>query len=327
MGKKIDCGPFVPERIAEWAYWIVQREAIRVKREEDPEAGPPWHDDPVMANTRWCNVRRMDDKVSVWLMENWYPRYQDQYIDPATAVIAALLGRMVNKPETLSALTGGNRFQSIGQFDYQDFRDRMEAIKAEGKSVFTGAYIINSAAGGSKIDVVLRAIDDARKRMRKAPMRYLRPASMRETAEALQAIEGMGSFMSGQVVADLRWVMRGKELRAEGYTWDDRMQWAPPGPGSSKGMKYLLGMLSANEMDGRGKDMTEKEFLKYLPMLIDLAQRYPGVCDVFEDRRLEAHDIQNTLCETSKYIRVKNGGHAKNNYPPSSRSGIRPVTK
>lgn len=321
MTKKIDCGPFVPERIKEWAYWIVQREAMRIRREDSPESGPPWHDDPVMANTRWCNVRRMDDKVSIWLLENWYPKFKEQHIEPSTAVIAGLLARMINKPETLTAITGGKRFRDVGQFDYEEFRSRMYAVKESGETVFTNAYIINGASGGPKIEQVLNAIQLAVTRLRKNPMRYMYPASMQATAQSMYELPGVGSFIAGQVVADLRWVMRGKELRGDGYTWEDRMTWAPPGPGSSRGMKYLLGISSVNEMTGRGKDMSEKEFLKYLPQLVELAQRYPGVDEVFADRKLEAHDIQNTLCETSKYIRVKNGGHAKNGYPPKPKKG------
>jgi hypothetical protein len=65
--------------------------------------------------------------------------------------------------------------------------------------------------------------------------------------------------------------------------------------------------------------LTEKQFLKYLPTLIFIAKRHPAVGPIFKERRLEAHDIQNTLCELGKYIRVKNGGHAKNSYPPKPR--------
>jgi hypothetical protein len=29
----LDTGPFIPERIEQWAYWIVEREAMRVRKE------------------------------------------------------------------------------------------------------------------------------------------------------------------------------------------------------------------------------------------------------------------------------------------------------
>lgn len=302
-------GPFIEERIEEWAYWITEREAMRKRKEKNTDpTRTTFSPDPVMAGTRYCNVRRIDDKVSRWLIENWYPT-QDKAanwleIAPNLLMVSAILARTINRVETLTAITGGNRFS---KWDPAHFGKVMHAIKDSGKPVFTGVYIINAAAGGDKIDLVLRSMDKCYKTK---PFSYIDVESMQRTAKSLHALEGIGGFMAGQVVADLRWVLN------EPTYWLDRMTWAPPGPGSSKGMKYLLGILSPNEMDGRGKDMTEAQFLNYLPKLIKVAKSHPGVGKVFSDRKLEAHDIQNTLCELSKYIRVKNGGRGKNPYPP-----------
>lgn len=302
---KFDYGPFVPERISEWAYWIVERESMRRRHTSDRARGmflPPYSRDPIMAGTRWCNVRRMDDKVSKWLLENWYPEPDEADGMPYQQLMAcALAARMINKPETLSHITGGKRFRA---WDYERFLRRMYEVKASGAPVFTNAYIINGASGGPKIEQVLSAIDAC---VKTKPFHYLDPSSMQNTARALHGLRGVGSFIAGQVVADLRWVVDG--------TWADRMVWAPPGPGSSRGMKYLLGMASASDMAGRGQDMREAQFLRYLPPLVLLAKLHPEVGKVFRSRQLEAHDIQNTLCELSKYVRVKHGGHAKNKYP------------
>lgn len=304
---ELDYGPFVPERIAEWAYWIRERENIRIRKAKDEKLGrgslPPYSTDPVMAGTRWCNVRRMDDKVSIWLMKNWYDKKVAER-SRQLAVVSALAARMINRPETLSHITGGKPFS---KWDYELFRTRMYEVKASGTSVFTNAYIINGASGGPKIEQVLNAIE---KCYVTKPFMYLETASLECTAKNLHALPGVGSFIAGQVVADLRWVLNDE------FYWQDKLTWAPPGPGSSRGMKYLVGLASANDMEGRGKDMTEAQFLKYLPPLIKLARTHPVVGPVFRERALEAHDIQNTLCELGKFIRVKNGGHAKNNYPP-----------
>jgi hypothetical protein len=257
-----------------------------------------------MAGTRWCNVRRMDDKVSVWLMEHWYPTVMDGKTTPRQVVCAALAARMINRTDTLAHITGGKPYQG---WDYERYLQRMYEVKASGEPVFTNAYIINGASGGPKIEQVLDAIQ---KCYDTKPFHYMDVYSMQNTAKALHSLPGIGGFMAGQVVADLRWV-----VSAPAY-WLDRMHWAPPGPGSSRGMKYLLGMSSAADMTGRGRDLTEKQFLAKLPALINLARRHPKVGPVFRERKLEAHDIQNTLCELGKYIRVKNGGHAKNSYPP-----------
>lgn len=303
-------GPFVPARIEEWAYWITEREAMRKRKAKHAPLGTDktYSRDDAMAFTRYCNVRRMDDKVSIWLMDNWYPTPEEAVEWPRRLlVVSAILARTINRTETLSAITGGKRFTA---WNPDRFGRVMHGIKDRGDPVFTGVYIINAAAGGDKINLVLRSMDRC---YTTKPFTFLEPESMQRTATNLHALEGIGGFMAGQVVADLRWV-----LDQEGY-WQDRMRWAPPGPGSSKGMKYLLGLASPNEMDGRGKDLTERQFLLYLPRLIQIAKQHPTVGPVFRERKLEAHDIQNTLCELSKYIRVKHGGRGKNPYPPKVR--------
>lgn len=305
--------PFVPERIEEWSYWISERE--RVRKAKAIGKRPPYTKDPVIANNRYCNVRRMDDKVSMWLYDNWYT--PGEYANYRTAVIAALMARMINKPETLAAIIGGNR--GFTKWDYDRAYKTMYQIKDAGQVVFTNAYIINGASGGPKIDQVLGAIDKCYRAADKQATKFLVPDSMQTTAEALQVLPGVGSFIAGQVVADLRWVLGDID---EGW-WSDRMTWAPPGPGSSRGMKYLLGLATAEDMAGRGKDLTAKQFLPNLRHLIRLAQRHPTVGKIFKERALEAHDIQNTLCETGKYIRIKYGtGKAKNGYDAMSRYNI-----
>lgn len=309
--------PFIEARLEEWSYWIIERERMRQRRDActilPGQTTGKFSSDPVMANTRWCNVRRMDDKVSRWLMQYWFPEEGEAarllHMHPGQLAACLMAARMINKPETLEHITGGNRFS---EFDHDLWKKRMYEVKASGETVFTNAYIINGASGGPKIDQVLNAIRQASSRSGgSARLKYL-THSMRETAAWYTQFPGVGLFIAGQIVADTRWVL-------PQYSWDDRMFWAPPGPGSSRGMKYLLGYASAAEMVGRGKDLTESQFLAYLPTLVEVARTRPGVRQVFKDRKLEAHDIQNTLCELSKYIRVKNGGHAKNKYPPKQK--------
>lgn len=310
---KFDTGPFVPERIEEWAYWIVEREAMRRRKAKAEREGRPlkaYSDDPVMAGTRWCCVRRMDDKVSRWLMDYWYPGNVEDF-SPRQIVACALAARMINRTETLAHITDGKPFS---KWDYELFRKRMYEVKVSGTSVFTNAYIINGASGGPKIEQVLNAIE---KCYTTKPFHYLDTSSMQNTAKHLHSLPGIGGFMAGQVVADLRWVLDSEDPM--GALWADRMTWAPPGPGSSRGMKYLLGLSSPDNMAGRGSDLSETQFLRHLPTLMFIAKRHPTVSKVFKERELEAHDIQNTLCELSKYVRVKNGGHAKNKYPPKER--------
>ena len=79
-------------------YWIKERESVRRKKEVGKSK--PWTDDEILQSYRFCNVRRMDDKVSKWLLENWYrPFYDHQNI-----LLACSLGRFFNQPSTLERL-------------------------------------------------------------------------------------------------------------------------------------------------------------------------------------------------------------------------------
>jgi hypothetical protein len=115
--------------------------------------------------------------------------------------------------------------------------------------------------------------------------------TMRETWTALMQFDGLGSFLAGQIVADLAHLGMGAQ-------WPDAATWAPLGPGSVRGINRLL---------GRPKDqaVSQIEFQRLLIQLI--AELRPRIEDLWEDRRLQAMDVQNCLCEFDKYRRLTLG--------------------
>jgi len=116
-------------------------------------------------------------------------------------------------------------------------------------------------------------------------------STMRGTWANLVDFDGMGSFLAGQVVADLA------HMPAT-FPWADAAAWAPLGPGSARGINRLL---------GRPKDKTvaQTQFEVELPALIDVLR--PMVPELWDDRHLQAMDVQNCLCEFDKYRRLQLG--------------------
>lgn len=283
---------FAANRIETLVYWIQERERIRVAKEVHKRP-PPWTDDPLMANTRWCNVRRMDDKVSRWLVGHFYraPRTAHQM------VTAAALARLINWPDTIEYLYPRGW---SGRWDPEQAQDKLLNLFAAKKKVFTGVYIINAASataedregGGTKIKIVVRIIDA----VHQARHRLVDSNSMQATHARLKEVNGIGSFMAGQMVADLRHVVDGE--------WADRNLWAPKGPGSTRGMLWLMGEDRVS--------LSDEEFGQGIATLIPILSR--KVKRIWEDRQLEAHDVQNCLCELSKYVRLQDGGRSKNKY-------------
>lgn len=268
-------------------YWVKERNQILLKR----NAGKPkpWTDDEILQNYRFCNVRRMNDKVSQWLLKKWY----EPYYDHRNALTACALARHFNKPETL---------QAIGypvEFDVDHIKKVCASLKKQGKTLFNPAYVISGGTGGGergivskdKVDIIL---DHVIGPLNKTPPQ-LPYTNMQAWVEALCEYNGFGSFMAGQVVADLRWAVEG--------AWVDKDSYAPQGPGSSRGLCRLLGLAPKKYA------FSQDEFSEHLTQLIALVKKKLNIPN------LEAIDVQSLLCETDKYERVLWGeGKPKQKY-------------
>jgi hypothetical protein len=276
----------VPGEVEHLLYWIRERESIRLSR----EAGnpPPWSHDPIIANYRWCNVRRMDDKVSRWVL-GWHRQHPE--IGLQNRIVALLSGRLINWPDTLEELP------YPAPYEEARWTKIILARKARGEKVFTGAYIINGALGGDKIlqvtQKILKPIWALRRSMPQAP------ETMQSIFDWLNGKPGIGTFMAGQVVADMR------HVHYE-YPWADRMTWAPQGPGSLRGVNRLIGQhLDYRLPKGDWLDVVRRA-------MAAVARAEPAIAE-----RLELMDIQNCLCEYDKFRRLTLGqGSVRARYVP-----------
>ena len=65
MGTKERMTKFIPEELDRYFYWLHERETIRIRKEErgDP---PPWTDDPILQEFKFCQVFREHDRTTRW---------------------------------------------------------------------------------------------------------------------------------------------------------------------------------------------------------------------------------------------------------------------
>ncbi len=241
-------------------YWITERESIRLKKEAGEP--PPWTDDPILQKYRFCNVRRMDDKVSRWLLKNWYEPNKDH----PNILVAVALARFFNLPRTLEQI--GVWTFGYGPPRWAIMKESLRGMSKRGP-IFNGAYMVRGNDGQDKVASVIDYYVGA---LVKAKIN-VDTSSMQNTHARIAEVYGFGSFMAGQIVADLRWAMTGE--------WKDRVNWAPIGPGSLRGLHRL----GSNDL------LTTIDCLKL---------------SVSNDR-LEAMDYQNCLCEFDKYERALGG--------------------
>jgi hypothetical protein len=262
--------------------FILERENIRLKK----EAGKPrpWTKDEILHTYRFCNVHREDDKVTRWIAKNWREPYSD-FVDLWFAMVFA---RLFNLPSTLQHFSP----LRLLRWDVEDVCSVLEALREKGP-IFNGAYIVST--NGYKMDKVeylvnrvLTPLWVARRRLRPT-----RDDTLASYHARLIEFDGLGSFMAGQVVADLKYI---DPL----YQAPDWWTWAASGPGSRRGL---------NRVCEHAVDEPWRE-PQWLMALTQLRAQVGGTA-------LHAQDLQNCLCEFDKYERVRLGeGRPKQVYKP-----------
>ena len=261
-------------RTADLAFWINEREAMRHRREA--YMAPPWSADPDMAEVRYCNVHREDDKITRYI------RSSGTYSGPSVPVWTVVLARMVNRVTTLARLA-----PAVGRADLEEIKRILKELRVTDR-IWGNAYTISTC--GKSMDKVDYVIDH----VVLAFMQAGEPEfdTLAACFENMTNVNGFGSFLAAQVVADLK-NTPGHPLQQAA----DWFTWCAPGPGSLKGLAAFYGRAS-----------TPGTFD------IDIAACYTLTVPLVVDKNIHMQDFQNCLCEFSKYIRVREGGRARNNY-------------
>jgi len=263
-------------------YWINERNDIRKQN----EAGNPlpWTEDAILKEYRFCNVRREDDRVTKWMRKNW--AYKKSHLVNSTWWFT--VARMINWPPTLKLLYP---FAVDGEVEMMVNIIENAQSKRPKQKVFGSAYIVST--NGHKIGKA-----EYFGKMWSGELMWpgpnLHPWSLHHSHKNLMQLNGLGSFLAAQIIADLKY--DGPLFDAE-----DFYTWAAPGPGSMRGLNRLLGLPLK-------KKWNQTDFLNTMnPIRRELTPRFPYA--------IEAQDFQNCLCEFDKYCRVLLGeGRPRANY-------------
>lgn len=260
----------------------------------------PWSEDWVFQETYFCNVRREDDRVTRWIRQNWSP----DYLGWGDYEYAMVVARFLNWPVTLE------RISALKEM-HQEFPKpaaielMMQATAAMGEKVWGNAYVVTThgipmGKAAYLCERVLPAAYDLLGAGRWRGAYAGSPPTLARRHEELMSLEGLGSFMAAQVIADLK--------NTTGHPLDgatDWLTWSAPGPGSLRGLAWYfeakvtaLGYQSAMEIVARELPTKARDLLSDNVM--------GGV---------NMQDLQNCLCEYDKYMRVLSGtGRSKRSY-------------
>lgn len=247
-------------------YWILERESIRRKREAG--APPPWTIDPLLANNHFCNVRREDDRgtkqIRAVVRRHTWLRVHDL---PWVYTLARLLNKAESLDIALSYIKSGD-----------DWVYALKGRLAQGEPVFHTAYVVSTNGRRmEKLDFVAEVMHGV------AECDIQPTDSLSMAYEELTGVFGIGSFLAGQIIAD---------LKNDHYLEDaeDWFTWSCIGPGSKKGLDYIFGGGTTPS--------------NYLNRIANLRMVMP---ESVRDMKLHNQDLQNCLCEFSKYMMLREG--------------------
>jgi 5-hmdU DNA kinase, helical domain len=255
-----------------------KRHLIYLRREAG-DAPETWTDDPILQRFRFCNVYRELDTVTAWLHKHWlYPN--SEHPDLWHAFVVA---RHMNNIPMLEALG------PTLPWDPEWFCIITENRRLQGEKVFGAAYMIGTRHKGSKAvylaNEVFTPLWRAREQVRPRPGDTLTSWHMQ-----LGLWYGLASFMSAQVVADIKHV--GALALAP-----DRHTFCASGPGSRRGLNRVMNraLKSSWKEDEFRLRVTELR-IKLAPLFFEQGWAPP-----------DAQNVQNILCEFDKYERARLG--------------------
>jgi hypothetical protein len=288
--------------VEKFVAFISEREAIRIRRHVMKKEWP-WTDDPILQQYRFTNVHREDDAVS----KHYQNIVRDRYGDSSLVLPATVIYRWFNRPwnildngdrtgSSCEAIFGRTATHPRSIFDLYINSGSLyvlqDCISQLEPPYVTGAYLIPSKPGYSKAEGVLQYIDEWMQRDWHGQWDLWRrkgPPLLSEMYEWLNG-NGLGSFMRGQIIADLKYVQFMLKV-------PDWWIWATPGPGSMKGLNIVI-----------GRDMnTPWHKGEWLATLESVSEQVTPLLAGYGMEKLHNQDLQNCLCEWSKYTKVATG--------------------
>lgn len=272
------------------AYFETAQERYLIRLRRKNGEFPPWTEDPVFREWRFCNVHREHDKTTAWLRNHVripLNRDRDQLIE------AVVIFRWFNRIET------GNRLLDLLLYgwDSVEAQRRLQGIRP----IVTGAYMIRTPEGLDKLTGVLQCIDNIRK-----ILPHMTPhwgSSLRDAWADLKAVDYLGPFLAYEIVTDLRWTPVLHDAT-------DINTWTNAGPGCTRGVGRIL---SGNPLQFRRQSPKDQDtMLRVLQHLFELSRdpkHWP-----LNWKPWELRECEHWACEFDKYQRATAGERLKQRF-------------
>ena len=285
---------FIQEELNRYCYWQIERDNIRLQKEVS-QLPPPWTNDSIIQEYKFCQVFREDDRTTRWFREH----IREPMKNSPDVFMATVIFRWFNWIPT------GRTLIEHGLLKRWVRKKAIEEITKQPKWI-TGAYIIKTPNGMDKVTGVAECISHMWQDREYLAKEIVKTKSLEDTWTLLRDYPYMGPFMAYEVVTDLRhtYLLENAE---------DVLTWANAGPGAMRGLNRLTG----REL---GYSKRSHDWVGEMQELYKIVQtRLPAHILQRNDMKYEMREIEGGLCEFDKYSRIFKGeGRTRSIYKQNS---------
>ena len=267
-------------------YFACERQKIFWKKINGEE--PPWTNDEILQEYKFCNSYRINDRVSQYLLKNVIyngKKYSDEDI-----VFRIILFKLFNKESTWELLLNNFGDVTLKTFSMRKYSKVLENAISNGVKIYNDAYIscANKAFGYDRKHDNHLALFNKMFIEDKMQYKILKCKTMKEAFDIIKGYPLIGNFMAYQLVTDINY--------SDAVNWRED-EFTVAGPGSLRGIKKCF-------ID-KGK-MTNEDIIKYMYENQDKEfKRLNLDFKMIGNRPLQLIDCQNIFCELDKYLRQK----------------------
>lgn len=247
---------------------------------------PPWTEDKILQEYKFCNAYRVNDRVSQYLLKKVI--YNGKKYAKDDIMFRIILFKLFNKESTWELLENYIGDITLSNFNMKEYASILQEATQKGVKIYNDAYIscANKAFGYEKKHENHLALLYKMFVIDKIQEKIENTKTMQEAFEIIKSYPLIGNFMAYQLVTDLNY--------SDVVNFSE-MEFTVAGPGSERGIKKCFVDIG---------ELTKEEIIQYMCKHQDEEFARLGLnFKRIGNRPLQYIDCQNIFCELDKYCR------------------------
>lgn len=267
-------------------YWYFAFERQNIFNKKKNGLKPPWTEDEILAEYKFCNSYRVNDRVSQYLLKNVI--YNGKEYSSENTIFRIVLFKLFNKESTWEYLEKEFGEVILESFSFETYSGFLTELMQKGVKIYSDAYMscATKAFGYDRKHENHLSLLNKMFLEDKISEKLLKSKNMEEAFNILVQYPLIGDFMAYQIITDINY--------SDKVNWSEA-EFTVVGPGSKRGISKCFLSIGKN---------SEKDIIKYMyenqeKEFKRLGYNFKGI----KGRKLQLIDCQNIFCELDKYCR------------------------